>query len=155
MSGETGGEKPRIIIDEDWKSQVQAEKEALAKQKQPPPAEPSAAPASPVSDQAGEQQAPQKHDSQQHAPHQHGQLPPATLTALVTMLATQALALMGQFPLPGSDKPEVHLNEAKHFIDMISMLETKTAGNRTTEESHLLENVLHELRLGFVTAGKK
>jgi len=150
MSGETGGEKPRIIIDEDWKSQVQAEKEALAKQKQPPPAEPSAAPASSVSDQAGEQ-----HDSQQHAPHQHGQLPPATLAALVTMLATQALALMGQFPLPGSDRPEVHLDEAKHFIDMISMLETKTAGNRTTEESHLLENVLHELRLGFVTAGKK
>ena len=150
MSGEAGGEKPRIIIDEDWKSQVQAEKEALAKQKQPPPAEPSAAPASSVSDQAGEQ-----HDSQQHAPHQHGQLPPATLTALVTMLATQALALMGQFPLPGSDRPEVHLDEAKHFIDMISMLETKTAGNRTTEESHLLENVVHELRLGFVTAGKK
>lgn len=145
MSGETGGEKPRIIIDEDWKSQVQAEKEALAKQKQQPPVEPSAAPASPVPD----------HPAQQHVSQEHGPLPPATLAALVTMLATQALALMGQFPLPGSDKPEVHLDEAKHFIDMISMLDTKTAGNRTPEESQLLENVLHELRLGFVTAGKR
>ena len=44
MSDQPGGEKPRIIIDEDWKSQVQAEKEALAKQKEQPAAESSSQP---------------------------------------------------------------------------------------------------------------
>ena len=51
-------------------------------------------------------------------------------------------------------RSEIHLDEAKHFIDMLEMLETKTAGNRSAEESQLLENVLHELRLGFVTLKK-
>lgn len=127
-----GGEKPRIIIDEDWKSQVQSEKDALAKQKQA-----AAAPEAPSS--RGETSRPRE------------PLPPATLSVLITTLATQALAMMGQLPLPGMDKPEVHLEEAKHFIDLLEMLEQKTAGNRSGEESQLLENVLHELRLGYVT----
>lgn len=134
-----GGEKPRIIIDEDWKSQVQAEKEALAKQKQAASA-PAAAPDAP---------SPGGETGRPHEP-----LPPATLSVLITTLATQALAMLGQIPLPGMDKPELHLDEAKHFIDMLEMLEHKTAGNRTSEESQLLENVLHELRLGFVTLKK-
>jgi hypothetical protein len=144
MSDQPGGEKPRIIIDEDWKSQVQAEKEALAKQKEPPAAASSSQPSPPS----------QERDSRREGPQRHGPLPPATLSELVTMLATQALALMGQFPLPGSEQPEIHLDEAKHFIDMLEMLETKTAGNRSAEESQLFENVLHELRLGFVTLKK-
>ena len=135
-----GGEKPRIIIDEDWKSQVQAEKEALAKQQEAPAAQPA----------PQEAQSPSKESAHRHEP-----LPPATLPVLITTLATQALAMMGQIPLPGMDKPEVHLEEAKHFIDLLEMLEQKTAGNRTAEESQLLENVLHELRLGYVTLSKR
>lgn len=134
-----GGEKPRIIIDEDWKSQVQAEKEALAKQKESEAVRQGAGP---------EAQKPPE------AAHARGPLPPATLPVLITTLATQALAMMGQIPLPGSDKPEVHLDEAKHFIDLLEMLEQKTSGNRTPEESQLLDNVLHELRMGFVTLKK-
>jgi hypothetical protein len=117
--------KPKIFVDEDWKSQVQAEKEALDRQvhqpegavKPPPPA---------------------------------GSLPPATLAVLLTTLATQTLVALGQIPHPVSNKPETHLDEAKHFIDTLEMLEAKTVGNRTTEETQLLDNLLHELRLGFV-----
>lgn len=130
-----GGEKPRIIVDEDWKSQVQAEKEALQQKQEP--AAPQEAPTQP-----GESDA-------------EGPLPPATFPVLLTTLATQALVCMGQIPHPATNKPEVRLNEAKHFIDLLEMLEQKTAGNRTAEESQLLENLLHELRLGFVSAGKK
>ncbi len=57
--------------------------------------------------------------------------------------------------VPATNRPEIHLDEAKHFIDLLEMLDQKTAGNRTPEESQLLEDLLHELRLGFVTAGKK
>ncbi len=133
-SAEQGGEKPRILIDEDWKSQVQAEKAALKQNQEP--VTPQDAPAS--ADESQEQ----------------GLLPPATFPVLLTTLATQALVSMGQIPHPATNKPEVRLNEAKHFIDLLEMLDQKTAGNRTAEESQLLENLLHELRLGFVSAGK-
>ncbi|HVW37318.1 MAG TPA: DUF1844 domain-containing protein [Pirellulales bacterium] len=139
-----GGEKPRIIIDEDWKSQVQAEKEALSKQKE------SAA----VRQGTGPEVQKPPEASHSHGPLPPPTLPPATLPVLITTLATQALAMLGQIPLPGSDKPEVHLDEAKHFIDLLEMLEQKTAGNRTPEESQLLDNVLHELRMSFVTLKK-
>ncbi len=119
--------KSKLIIDEDWKSQAQAEKEALERQLHQ---EPQAAP-----DAVAPQSAP---------------LPPATLAVLLTTLATQALVSLGQIPHPVSGKPEVHLDEAQHFIDTLDMLEKKTAGNRTAQETQLLDNLLHELRLGFV-----
>lgn len=131
-----GGEKPRIIVDEDWKSQVQAEKEALQRPpEQPAPHEPSPS--------GGQPQ------------HQRGPLPPATFPVLLTTLATQALVSLGQIPHPATNRPEIHLDEAKHFIDLLEMLDQKTAGNRSPEESQLLEDLLHELRLGFVAASKK
>lgn len=116
--------KSKLIIDEDWKSQVQAEKEALDRQlHEEPHARPQPAAAG---------------------------LPPATLAVLLTTLATQTLVALGQIPDAVSGKPDVHLDEAKHFIDTLEMLQTKTNGNRTAEESQLLENLLHELRLGYV-----
>jgi hypothetical protein len=56
-------ERPKIIVDEDWKSQAQKEKEQLKKAAESP---------------AGAQQTP--HD-----------MPPATFPVLLTMLGTQAL----------------------------------------------------------------
>lgn len=123
-SSESGGTKPKLIIDEDWKSQVQAEKEALERQK--------------------------GHPEPQAQSAEAGPLPPATLAMLLTTLATQALVGLGQIPHPASGKAEIHLDEAKHFIDTLEMLETKTAGNRAPEEDRLFDNLLHELRLGFV-----
>jgi uncharacterized protein DUF1844 len=132
---EDAGQKPKLIIDEDWKSQVQAEKEALEREKRGSATGATAQPAD-----AGE------------APtaRSRGPLPPATLAVLCTTLATQALAALGQLAEPGAEKIEVSLEEAQHFIDTLEMLETKTAGNRSPEESHLLDNLLHELRLAFV-----
>lgn len=132
MSLEASGEsqaKSKLIIDEDWKSQAQAEKEALERQLH-----------------HGEPQAkPESTKPESAAP-----MPPATLAVLLTTLATQALVSMGLVPHPMSGKPEAQLDEAKHFIDTLEMLEGKTKGNRTEEESRLLENLLHELRMGYV-----
>ncbi len=126
-------EKPKIIIDEDWKHRVQAEKEALDRQQaaQEPPSAPSPPPGA----------------------LPPGELPPATLPVLLTTLATQALVALGQVAHPGTGKAELRLDEAKHFIDTLEMLEQKTAGNRTPDETRLLDNLLHELRLAYVTVG--
>ena len=65
-------------------------------------------------------------------------------------------------PLPRQDKlyamdmPHIEtLEQAKHFIDTLALLEEKTAGHRTPEESALLSEMLHQLRLGYVMAQAK
>ncbi len=118
----------KIIVDEDWKSQVEAEKEAARRAQQadqPAGAGPSAGPPRP--------------------------LPPANLTFLIGTLYLQGTMALGLLPNPVTRKAEVQPDQAKHAIDMLTMLQQKTEGNRTAEESEELESVLHELRLAFVT----
>jgi len=127
MSGEPNEEK-KILIDEDWKSRVEAEKEEAARQ----PGEAS---------DSGEAEA---------TTGPAGPLPPPSLTFLASTLYMQGIVSLGLLPNPASDEPEVHLDHAKHFIDTLQMLQEKTEGNRTPEETQELETMLHELRLTYV-----
>ncbi len=77
-------------------------------------------------------------------------LPAATLSFLITTLATQAMVSLGQIPDPFSNKAEFRPAQATHFIDTLQMLEEKTSGNRTPEESSLLRSCLYQLRMAFV-----
>jgi hypothetical protein len=127
----TDQEKPKIIIDEDWKAQVQAEKEAAkAGESQPP---------TPATAAAKPEAAPTDHP-----------LPPASLTFLLTTVATEAMIALGQVPNPITGKVDLRLQQAKHFVDTLAMLEEKTKGNRTAEESGLLSELLHQLRMAYV-----
>ena len=117
----------KIIIDEDWKSRVQAEKEELEEKQRQQDKSPSAG--------QGEPDAP---------------LPTPSLEVLAGSLGMQAMVAMGLLPNPVSGKPEVRLNQAKHFIDTIALLEEKTEGNRTPEETAVISDLLHELRMGYV-----
>ncbi|MFM8577563.1 MAG: DUF1844 domain-containing protein [Planctomycetaceae bacterium] len=82
--------------------------------------------------------------------------PPATLEFLVHTLFTQALMALGRIPNPITGKSHRNLPTARHFIDTIAMLDEKTAGNRTADESRVIEEVLHQARLQFATdAGSK
>ena len=62
---------------------------------------------------------------------------------------------LGLLPNPVTKKADVQLDQAKHAIDLLTMLQQKTEGNRTPEESEELEAALHELRLAFVTVQQK
>jgi hypothetical protein len=138
------GEK-KIYVDEDWKSQVQSEREKLRETGSPGGQQESQPEAASAGHQAqgepGSEQAPPR-----------GPLPPPSLSLLVTTLATQAMVALGVVPNPLSGKTESDLEQAKHFIDTIQMLQQKTEGNRTAEESQMIDAVLHELRMGFLGA---
>jgi hypothetical protein len=123
-------DKPKIIVDGDWKERVQAEKEALA---------------------AGEPEA-QSSGAESEA---SGPIPPASFPMLVTSLATQAAIELGQIPNPVDEKSTVRPELAKHHIDMLGVLEEKTSGNLTTEEAKMLTGVLHDLRMMFVAVSKQ
>ena len=75
---------------------------------------------------------------------------PPSLTFLFTTLATQAMIALGQVPNPITGNVNVRLNQAKHYIDTLSLLEEKTTGHRTMDESALLSDLLHQLRMAFV-----
>lgn len=114
---------PKIIIDDDWKSQVEKEKEDL---KQPDDVESSFD--EPIS------------------------MPPASFVILLSTLATQAMASLGFISDPISGKPQVNRPMAKHFIDTLAMLQEKTKGNLDEEENGHLRDALHQLRMAYLSS---
>lgn len=78
-----------------------------------------------------------------------------TFLSLVSGLAAQAMISMGIFPNPASGKVSILPNQAKHLIETIAMLDEKTKGNQSDEETKTISNVLHELRMIFVAAQKE
>ena len=80
------------------------------------------------------------------------QAPPATFDFLIHTLFTQALMALGRIPNPITKQSLKNLPTARHFIDTLAMLETKTQGNLTTEERRLLEEIQHQLRTMYVEA---
>ena len=131
-------EAPKLIIDSDWKSQAQAEKERLAA------AEKAKAAAAPAPGSPGA------------APGAEGEpgIPQPDFEELVRMLATQALLYLGAFPDPESGRRMVSLEMAQFNIDMLSMIEAKTKGNLEDREKEFLTHMLYELRLQYVEISK-
>lgn len=164
---EPTGDKPKLIIDEDWKTQVEREREELRRAKEQEAAGGAASSSGPAAAEPVEQPSAVKrprssaaeqgmadHDQSHAAEHQLPPPPPASFPFLVSMLGTQALVAMGQLGEAG-DAPPPRLDYAKHYIDLLGLLEEKTKGNLTQEESSLLFDWLHQLRLGFVEVAKR
>ena len=68
----------------------------------------------------------------------------------VMMHAQNAALFLGQIPNPQTGEGEVNLDLARMFIDQLSMIQEKTRGNLTTEESTVLRNTLTNLQMAFV-----
>ena len=75
--------------------------------------------------------------------------PGGDFTSLVRSLATTAYSALGLLPDPsGIQRRDAVV--ARQMIDWLAMLESKTRGNISFEESDFLARVLYELRLAFV-----
>jgi hypothetical protein len=79
-------------------------------------------------------------------------LPEPTFEFLVVTLGMQAQMHMGMLVPDPSQQPEMNLPMARHMIDMLAMMQKKTAGNLNMEESRMIENTLTELRFRYVQA---
>jgi hypothetical protein len=73
-----------------------------------------------------------------------------SFSAFVISLATTAAVHLGDAVEPGTEPPPPDLDAAGQMIEILGLLEEKTRGNLTPEESTLLEQVLYELRMRFV-----
>jgi hypothetical protein len=121
-------DEKKIIVDEDWKSRVAAEKEAAAHK--------AAEPASPAAGEATSARRPE--------------LPAASFEMLVTTLATEAMIGLGQIPHPMTQELHPDPDQARYAIDMLEMLAEKTKGNLTPGEEHGMRDLLHQLRMAFI-----
>ena len=73
----------------------------------------------------------------------------ARFIEFVMMQAQNASLFLGLIPNPHSGQPEVNLDLARMFIDQLSMIQGKTRGNLTTEETGVLRNALTNLQMAF------
>jgi hypothetical protein len=123
MSDQHSDDTPKLHIDSDWKAEVQAEKEKLA---------------------AAES------DSTPKEADPRGELPPADFKGLMGILASQAVMGLGSMSDPNGGGVMVDLVGAKFAIDLLGVLQEKTAGNLEEQEGAELDQILTELRSRFV-----
>ena len=72
-------------------------------------------------------------------------------TMLINAMAQPALIFLGEVAHPGTGQAEVNLEQAQMQIDLLDMLRIKCRGNLTAEEEGLLERILYQLRMLYVS----
>src|SRR5580700_6320721 len=73
----------------------------------------------------------------------------------VMMHAQNAALFLGQIPNPKTGEGEVNLELAKMFIDQLAMIQEKTRGNLTNEETTVLRNALSNLQMAYVEVARQ
>ena len=110
--------------DEDWKSEAEAERARLAEA------------------------------DAKASPSEQPPIPEATFEYFVIALASQAMMAMAMRPDPSGqvyiDLNAVDLKMAEHHIDLLAVLDEKTKGNLTDEESKMLVETVDGLRTQYI-----
>jgi hypothetical protein len=76
---------------------------------------------------------------------------PASFMSFVMSIASNAASALGMLEHPVTHQREVDVDLGKHWIDVLGMLEKKTAGNLTPQEKRMLEGLLADLRMQYVS----
>jgi hypothetical protein len=80
---------------------------------------------------------------------------PSGFETLVSYLSTTTMFQLGLIPGPGGERIPSDMPNAQRTIDLLQVLQEKTQGNLTPNESRLLDDVLYELRMTFVELQKR
>ena len=72
-------------------------------------------------------------------------------TMLLNAMAQPALLFLGEIPHPGTNEPTIDLVQARLQIDMLELLRVKCRGNLTPQEEGLMDRVLYQLRMLYVS----
>ncbi len=109
----------KIHIDSDWKAEAEAAKEHLA----------------------AEEQAEQEGGGEP--------LPDPTIADLVNMIAMPAAMALGGYKSPDGKMMPPDMGAAKYHIDLLAVLEEKTRGNVSEDESKQIAHIVHQMRMQF------
>ena len=81
-------------------------------------------------------------------------MPPPSFATLVQSIVTQALFYLGDLARRGGE-PMLNLDMAKHQIDLLGILEEKTANNLSPDEKRLLDAALYESRMRYISVASQ
>jgi hypothetical protein len=76
---------------------------------------------------------------------------PTSFVNFVMSIASNAASSLGMMEHPVTHKREVDIEVGKHWIDILGMLEKKTKGNLVAQEQQMLEGLLADLRMQYVS----
>ena len=76
---------------------------------------------------------------------------PASFVNFLMSIASNAASSLGMMEHPVTHQREVDLQLGKHWIDVLGMLQKKTQGNLTKQEQQLVEGLLSDLRMQYVS----
>ena len=125
-------------VDESWKEQAAREKQQVDAKTQASPSAPGPGPGS----------APETGASRIDTGEEQLQ---ARFDLFVSGLAMEALIAMGEMPHPTTRRQQANLPQAKYLVDLLGILEEKTKGNLSVDESRLLSDALYQLRMRYLT----
>lgn len=86
------------------------------------------------------------------SPHPEGE---RSLAGLFVMLAGSAAMAMGDAADPLTGQVHEDLAQAADIVDLLLLLREKTEGNRSPEETQILDEILYDLQLRYVAATKR
>jgi hypothetical protein len=76
---------------------------------------------------------------------------PAGFISFIMSIASNAASALGMMEHPVTHSREVDVELGKHWIDVLGMLQKKTAGNLTPKEKQMLDGLLSDLRMQYVS----
>jgi hypothetical protein len=76
---------------------------------------------------------------------------PASFVSFIMSIASNAASALGMMEHPVTHQREVDVELGKHWIDVLGMLQKKTAGNLTAQEKRMIEGLLSDLRMQYVS----
>ncbi len=103
---------------------------------------------------AEEQKTPEKKPVEEPKAEQPKTLPTINFTMFIQSLAHQAMLGLGLAPWPDSNEAKIELGFAKEMIDILGMLQKKTANNLDKDEQALLDTLVYQLQVAFTEIKK-
>ena len=76
---------------------------------------------------------------------------PASFVSFIMSIASNAASALGMMEHPVTHQREVDVELGKHWIDVLGMMQRKTEGNLTPQERRMLEGLLGDLRMQYVS----
>ena len=155
-------EERKIIIDEDWKAQVEREREeARRKAEEAAKTAPEPAPQGQSTPSAGAAPGAMPPPTEATGPAAGADGPSQSLDdydeagdlkdmtpfeGLMSGMAAQAMFALGLLAEHGQQQVSVDLGMARHLIDTLLVLRDKTKGNLTERENQMMQETLSELQ---------
>ncbi len=140
---------PEGELREEFRNEIKPAEPQVTRPAEKPPETPPEKPAEPPVDKKEP-----RREERRRTVADKAQNPGTVFTDFIEQLIVQAYMALGMLRSPQTAKPQVDVAAARQLIDILTMLQEKTAGNLTPDEEDFLATHLGELKLAFVQRTK-